>query len=352
MNASALTSRVRRSLGLAALSLATCVAMVGYTAPAQAQTRIKMVLNWKYQGPQAWFFIAQDRGYFKAEGLDVEIDQGEGSSAPIAKIAAGAYTAGFGDINAAIDFASRRPAEAPVGVFMIYNTPPFTIAVRANGPIKSPKDLEGRTIGGPANDGALKLFPAFSKVAQFDAAKVNVSNMAPNLREQMLLRGQVDGVFGFINTIWFSALLVGIDPAKDLRFINYGNHGMDLYSNTILFSRNFVRDNPKAVEGFVRALNRALKDVVANPEAGMDAVMKREPLLKRDLEKDRLFATLKQEMSHPEIANIGFGDIDVDRMKRAISIVVESNNLPRTPAVEEIFNRSFLPPKADRLTKF
>ena len=226
------------------------------------------------------------------------------------------------------------------------------ITINKNKGIKSPKDLEGRTIGGPANDGALKLFPAFSKVAQFDAAKVNVSNMAPNLREQMLLRGQVDGVFGFINTIWFSALLVGIDPAKDLRFINYGNHGMDLYSNTILFSRNFVRDNPKAVEGFVRALNRALKDVVANPEAGMDAVMKREPLLKRDLEKDRLFATLKQEMSHPEIANIGFGDIDVDRMKRAISIVVESNNLPRTPAVEEIFNRSFLPPKADRLTKF
>ena len=352
MNAPAFTSRLRRTLGLAALSLAACAALVGQPATAQAQTKIKMVLNWKYQGPQAWFFIAQDRGYFKAEGLDVEIDQGEGSSAPIAKIAAGAYTAGFGDINAAIDFASRRPADAPVGVYMIYNTPPFTIAVKANGPIKSPKDLEGRTIGGPANDGALKLFPAFSKVAKFDAGKVSVSNMAPNLREQMLLRGQVDGVFGFINTIWFSALLVGIDPAKDLRFINYGDHGMDLYSNTILFSRNFVRDNPKAVEGFIRALNRAVKDVIANPEAGMDAVMKREPLLKRDLEKDRLFATLKQEMSHPEIAKIGFGDIDVERMKRAISIVVESNQLPRTPAVEEIFNRSFLPPMADRVKAF
>jgi NitT/TauT family transport system substrate-binding protein len=352
MKASALPLRIARSLGLAAATIATCAALAAYSSPADAQTRIKMVLNWKYQGPQAWFFIAQDRGYFKAEGLDVEIDQGEGSSAPIAKIAAGAYTAGFGDINAAIDFASRRPAEAPVGVYMIYNTPPFTVAVKANGPIKSPKDFEGRTIGGPANDGALKLFPAFSKVAKFDAGKVSVSNMAPNLREQMLLRGQVDGVFGFINTIWFSALLVGIDPVKDLRFINYGDHGMDLYSNTILFSRAFVRDNPKAVEGFVRALNRALKDVIANPEAGMDAVMKREPLLKRDLEKDRLFATLKQEMSHPEIAKIGFGDIDPDRMKRAISIVVESNQLPRTPAVDEVFNRSFLPPMADRITRF
>lgn len=352
MSALALTSRIRRSLGLATLSLVTCTALLASPAPAEAQTRIKMVLNWKYQGPQAWFFIAQDRGYFKAEGLDVEIDQGEGSSAPIAKIAAGAYTAGFGDINAAIDFAAKRPAEAPVGVFMVYNTPPFTVAVKADGPIRSPKDFEGRTIGGPANDGALKLFPALSKVAKFDAGKVAISNMAPNLREQMLLRGQVDGVFGYINTIWFSAMLVGIDPAKDLRFINYGDHGMDLYSNAILFSRNFVRDNPKAVEGFVRALNRAIKEVIANPEAGMDAVMKREPLLKRDLEKDRLYATLKQEMSHPEIAKIGFGDIDAERMKRAISVVVEANQLPRAPSVDEVFNRSFLPPMADRLTRF
>jgi NitT/TauT family transport system substrate-binding protein len=345
-------SSIRRLVSLTALSLIIGAAIALHAPMAQAQTRIKMVLNWKYQGPQAWFFIAQDRGYFKAEGLDVEIDQGEGSSAPIAKIASGTYTAGFGDINTAIDFASRRPNEAPVGVFMLYNTPPFTVAVKADGPIRTPKDFEGRRIGGPANDGALKLFPAFSKVAGFDAGKVQVSNMAPNLREQMLLRGQVDGVFGFVNTIAFSAMLVGMDPAKDLRFIKFGDFGMDLYSNTILFSRTFVRDNPKAVEGFLRALNRAIKEVVANIEPGMDAVMKREPLLKRDLEKDRLVATIRQEMSHPEIARIGFGDIDPERMARAIRIVAEANQLNRTPAVEEIFNRSFLPPMADRLTRF
>jgi NitT/TauT family transport system substrate-binding protein len=80
--------------------------------------------------------------------------------------------------------------------------------------------------------------------------------------------------------------------------------------------------------------------------------MKREPLLKRDLEKDRLVATLKEEMSHPEIAKIGFGDIDTERMARAIRIVVESNQLPRSPSVDEIFNRSFLPPMSERVTRF
>lgn len=332
---------------IAVLSL--CAALL--PAASFAQTKIKMVLNWKYQGPQAWFFVAQDKGYFKAEGLDVEIDQGEGSSAPIAKVASGAYDAGFGDINALIDFAAKRPAEAPVGVYMLYNTPPFTIAVKKDGPIRTPKDLEGKTIGGPANDGALKLFPAFAKAAKLDVSKIAFSNMAPNLREQMLIRGQVDGVFGYINTIYFSAKLVGLDPEKDLRFINYGDFGLDPYSNTVLFSRNFVRDNPKAVQGFLKALNRAIVDTVANPELAMDSLMKREPLLKRDVEKERLMATLKEEMSHPEIAKIGLGDVDSVRLKRSIGVVVEANQLTRTPLPEEVFNRSFLPARAERPSK-
>jgi NitT/TauT family transport system substrate-binding protein len=318
---------------------------------AHAQTRIKMVLNWKYQGPQAWFFMAQDKGYFKAEGLDVEIDQGEGSSASITKVAAGAYQAGFGDINALINLAATRPADAPVAVYMIYNTPPFTIVVKKDSPIRAPKDLEGKTVGGPANDGALKLFPAFAKVAKVDAAKVNITNMAPNLREQMLLRGQVDAIFGFTNTVYFSAKLIGIDPEKDLRFINYADFGMDLYSNAIVFSRAFVKENPKAVAGFVKAVNRAINDSLANPEAAMDAVMKREPLLKRDVEKERLLATIKEEMNHPEIAKIGLGDVDPVRLKRAIAMVVEANGLPRTPPNEEVFDRSFLPPRAERASK-
>jgi NitT/TauT family transport system substrate-binding protein len=332
-------------------ALLTSACLVVLSAPAQAQTKIKMVLNWKYQGPQAWFFMAQDKGYFKEEGLDVEIDQGEGSSASITKVAAGAYQAGFGDINALINLAATRPADAPVAVYMIYNTPPFTVVVKKDRPIKTPKDLEGKTVGGPANDGALKLFPAFAKVAKIDASKVNITNMAPNLREQMLQRGQVDAIFGFTNTVYFSAKLVGIDPEKDLRFINYADYGMDLYSNAIVFSRAFARDNPKAVTGFVKAVNRAINDTLANTEAAMDTVMKREPLLKRDVEKERLLATLKEEMNHPEIAKIGLGDVDPDRLKRAISMVVAANSLPRTPSNAEVFDRSFLPPRSERASK-
>jgi len=64
-----------------------------------------------------------------------------------------------------------------------------------------------------------------------------------------------------------------------------------------------------------------------------------------------LAATLKDEMSHPEIARIGLGDIDGERMKRAIGVVVEANQLPRAPTVDEVFDRSFLPARGERPSK-
>lgn len=336
----------------AAVSTVLGLSIAALPIAASAQAKIKLTLNWKYEGPQAFFFLAQDKGYFKAEGLDVEIDQGEGSAAGVPKVAAGTYTAAFGDTNALIDFAAKRPADAPVAVFMLYNSAPFTVVVKADSPIKTPKDFEGKTLGGPANDGALKLFPTLAGAAGFDLSKVQISNMAPNLREQMLIRGQVDGVFGYINTVWFAAKASGMDPDKDLRFIKYADYGLDLYSNTIMFSRKFAKENPDAVKGFLRALNKGIKDVVADPDAGIAAVMKREALLKPELEKEKLLATLKRDMSHPEIAKIGLGDVDDARLKKSIDLVVKANSLSTTPPVGEVFDRSFLPPRADRLSKF
>lgn len=321
-------------------------------APAVAQTtRMKMVLNWRYQGPQSWFFIAQDKGYFKEAGVEVEIDQGDGSSAAVGKVASGAYDIGFGDMNALIQLAANKPGEAPIAVQMLFNSPPFTIAVKKGGPIKAPKDLEGRTIGGPANDGALKLFPAFCKLTGVDMAKVNILNMQPNLRENMLQRDQVDGVFGFVNTIRFSARLANIDADKDWRFINYGDFGMDLYSNTMIVSRKLAAANPQAVRGLLRAINRGLIDTIKDPKGSIDFVVKREPLIKPDVEYARLIATMQDEMNHPELAKVGLGDVDDARLKKSIELLVEADKLPRTPAIGEVFDRSFLPPLDERPKK-
>lgn len=332
-----------------ALAAATGCALA-LSAPAKAQspapTKLKLVLNWKYQGPQGWFFLADDRGYFKAEGLEVQMDQGNGSGAAVPLVANGTYDVGFGDINALIELAAKKPEEAPIAVYVMYNRPPFTVAVKADSPIKEPKDFVGKKLGGAANDGALKLFPALCKITKIDCTKVEITNMQPNLREQMLMQGQVDGVFGYVNTIRFSAKLMGVDDSK-LRYINYGDYGMDLYSNAIIVSKKLVKENPKAVAGLVRAINKGLIDSLKEPDASVAAVAKREPLIKTPVERERFDATLQDEMNHPEIAKIGLGNADPERLKKSIDILVEANGLSRTPTVAEIFTPAFLPPVDD-----
>lgn len=334
---------------------ALILAMLALALPASgalAQTKLRMVLDWKYQAQMGPFFLAADRGYFKDENLEVSFDQGEGAGAAVPKIAAGLYDLGFGGLDSVVILSATRPAEAPVVVFQVYARAPFVIVTRSDSPIKTPKDLEGKTIGGPANDGALKLFPAFCKATGIDASKVTITNMAPNLRAQMLMRGQVDAAFAFRTAIYMDNKLMGGDPDKDLRFIAYEDHGLDLYSNAIIASRKLVTENPEALRGFLRALNRGIKDTVADPEAAVQAVMKREPLLKPDIERERLQSMLKNDINATEAAKIGLGDVDDDRLKRTIKIVVDANGLPRTPAPNEVFDRRFLPPTAELIRKF
>ena len=328
----------------ALLAMTAALALSAFAAaPAAAQTtKLKLVLNWKYQGPQGMFFVAEDKGYFKQEGLEVTLDQGNGSGAAVPLVANGTYDVGFGDINALIELAAKKPEDAPIAVYVMFNQPPFTVAVKSGSPIRTPKDFEGKTLGGAANDGALKLFPALCKLAKIDCAKVNITNMQPNLREQMLMNGQVDGVFGYVNTIRFSAKLMGVEDSQ-LRFINYGDYGMDLYSNAIIVSKKLVKENPKAVAGLVRAINRGLIDSLKDIDASVAAVAKREALIKIPVEKERFIQTLKDEMNHPEIAKIGLGNVDQERLKKSIDILVDASGLPRTPAVSEIFTPAFLP---------
>src|SRR2546425_10783757 len=67
------------------LGVAATVAVAVMAGPAVAQTDVKFALDWKFEGPSAPYFVAIDKGYYKAEGLNVTIDSGPGSVAGIAR---------------------------------------------------------------------------------------------------------------------------------------------------------------------------------------------------------------------------------------------------------------------------
>ena len=172
--------------------------------------------------------------------------------------------------------------------------------------------------------------------------------MQPNLREQMLMQGQVDGVFGYVNTIRFSAKLIGIDHDKQLRYINYGDYGMDLYSNAIIVSKKLVKENPKAVKGWCARSTRRLIEFAQGPGCRGRRRAKREPLIKTEVERERFDATMKDEMNHPEIAKIGLGNVDP---RAAEEVDRHPGRCQRAAAHADGRAKSsraaFLPPEAD-----
>ncbi len=314
--------------------------------PARADTPVKVTLDWAFQGPQAPFLLALERGYYKAEGLDVTIDRGEGSGAVPPRIAAGTYDIGFGDVNPMIRFVAEKGADL-VAVAVLYDASPLAAIATKKSGITSAKQLEGRKLAAPETDSARQIFPAFAKAAGIDPAKVAWQTVTPQLRETMLAQGKVDAITGFLTTGIFSLKAAGI-PEGDIVTMRYRDAGVALYSNALITSRKFAEANPKAVAGFVKATLKAHIDAVKEPQAAIDALKKRDPLIDARIELDRMNLAFDELMLSPEAKANGLSTVDPVRFQKAIDILKETYAFPKDVTVADVYTDAYLPPVAAR----
>lgn len=333
----------RHIVGAAALAFG----MVAGAGAVSAQTAIKFTLDWVFQGPTSPFLVALDKGYYKAEGLDVTMDPGQGSAGAVQRVATGAYQIGFADVNSLIEYNVKNPGKEVTAVFMAYDFPPFGIYALKKSGIKTVKDLEGKKLGAPVFDASFRLFPAFAKMVGVDRTKVESVNLTPQLREQSLVQGAVD----FISGHYFSSMLDlkarGVKEDDVVKFM-YSDFGMNVYGNGIIVSPELA-NNPAAVTGFIRATVKAWKEVAANPALGIAATKKRDPLIDEKLEAERLDISLKSNVLTPYVKANGMGDVEPARFEKALKEVAEAFGLPAAPAADKVFTSKFLPPKADRM---
>src|ERR1700730_8684873 len=137
---SGLPARFALSLATIALSIAAVV------QPAKAQD-LKISLNAPYDGSNAAFFLAEDKGYYVAQGLKVSFDPSAGSGEAVTRVASGTYDFGFGDINVLMEFNAKNPDNAAKAVYMLYYRSPLSVGSFAKAGINNAAELTGKKIG-------------------------------------------------------------------------------------------------------------------------------------------------------------------------------------------------------------
>jgi NitT/TauT family transport system substrate-binding protein len=320
-----------------------------FATSAQAQTKLRLSLDWVFEGQTSFLHMANYKGYFRDEGLEVQIDVGTGSAGAFQRIVSGVYDAGLGDMSSQIEFLSRNPGPLQFqAVYVMYDQIPAAFFALKKSGIRSVKDFPGRVFMESPTGFSRRIWPLLAKAAEIDPNSVKWVTASPALRATMLLNGDCEIISGFLS-IPIDLVKRGVKE-EDIVTIPVADYGIHYYGNTLVVSQKLIDGNPKAVAGLVRAFNRAFKEMLADPATSMKYLKQREPLVDEVLELKR-FEMVRPGMLTENVRASGLGAVNRERLQKQIDQVVQAYGLTNPPAIDQLFNAKFLPPAQDRQVK-
>ena len=327
---------------LKATAAAVTLACAGLHAAHAADTPIKFQLDWRFEGPAAFFLQPVAKGYFKAQGLDVTVDAGNGSGGAVQRVASGTYDMGFADLASVMEFHANNPdaPNKPVAVMVVYNNTPSSVMVLKKSGIKTPADLKGKKLGAPVFDAGRKAFPIFDKAN--NVGNVTWTAMDPPLRETMLVRGDVDAITGFTFTSLLNLEARGA-KASDVVVMQYAEYGVKMYGNVIIASPKLVKENPEAIKKFLTGFAQGAKEVIAKPAEAIQSVKARDGIANVALETRRLQMAIDTVVNSADARKEGFGRLDASRLSLMASQVSDAYATKTRVKADDVWNGSFLP---------
>lgn len=318
-------------------------------AQGAAPARIRLSMEWRWQGPQTPFLIARQKNYFQQEGLDVTVDTGTGSTVAIQRLASGAYDAAVGDTSALIEFHANNPGMGRFQmVYMMYDEAPVSIWTLKRHNVKTVRDFDGKTLAGAPFEAARKLWPLIAQRGGLKADSVKWASVDPQLRAQTVIQGSAQGMGGFANA-WNEFTVRGI-PRDEVIGFRLTDLGIRIYGNGLLVSDRLIATNPEAVRRLVRAVNRGFLDMVADPKGAVTMLKAFEPLTNEELEMQNL-SSLMPFIVTPYTRSNGVGQINKLKLEQQVDDITLAFGLKTKPSPDILFNSSFLPPRAERIPR-
>ncbi|WP_029040398.1 ABC transporter substrate-binding protein [Cucumibacter marinus] len=332
-----------RRLGLAAA--VTLASLTGLSAPTLAQdgelTPLTFSLDFIPLGRHAPWYTALGKGFFEEEGLDVTIIPAQGTAQVIQAVESGTAQLGFVDVPA---LALARSNGSQLRMIAVnYQKAPYAIFTLANGAdVTEISQLEGLTLGSGAGSFTPKIIKGYMTENGLDPDALEITNVAPPARAGMLLSGNVPAIEFFVMAQ--PGLANGaVDAGTELRTLLLGDHGLELYSNGIATTEDYLAANPDVAKRFVRAALKGWQYALNNPEEAADIQLQYIESLDRDTIIAEIGVVRSLAVTEDTEMN-GLGWFDKAKMQTSLDFVLEFIGVEGDePDAADLYAEGFLP---------
>jgi ABC-type nitrate/sulfonate/bicarbonate transport system substrate-binding protein len=299
----------------------------------QSLTQVTILLDWLPNTNHTGLYVAKDEGYFKAEGLDVQIIQpGEGSTSQL-------LAAGKGDFGISYqeEVTIARSQDIPIialAAVIQHNTSGFASPVEKG--ITSPKDFEGKSYGGWGSPAETAVIKALMNKHQADFSKVKMLNIG----EADFFTSMHKGVdFAWIYWGW-----TGVEAEQrniNLNFIKLRdeNPALDFYTPVIITSEKMLKENPELVQKFMRACSKGYQFAIENPEEAAQLLLKNEP----DLDRNLVVASQKYLANEYQADAPRWGEMKDEVWKNYADFMYENKLIDKNIEPDKAFTNQYLP---------
>lgn len=331
---------VTKLLGAGALGAAMTPAFQVLSYGQGQPTKVSLTLPWLPIGSYAAFIVARENGYWKDRGLDVEVSRGYGSADASKKVGLGQFN--YGDASFSVMIQTVAQGMDLVGLGLHMQVSPLAVFTLKKNGIKSPKDLEGKTIGATPTTGDFHLFPAFAKATGIDRSKVKFRFLDGNVRTQTLLDGGVDALTGYYSTdaapLWTGG--------GDIDIMLYHKYGIRFYDTGIFATRAQVDKFPEVTKAIVEGAMEGLKFTYLKPAETADIHI---GAIKEFQGSERNRETIKHQIAintalgiHPGPQKNGLGYYIPEEVKQNIATAKEFLSLQKEVNPEAIYTNKFV----------